>query len=681
MYYILFIVGILLMLMILFSSYKVELVKGTVFSVIFYFFEYVLCSAMLFWINQFTVKRVLFLVVVINIILFLPLLIKKKKAAYTTKVNQWAVPLLVVIIMLPAVVGKFGFFGMGQDQGVYQTKAIELLHNDTFIQKSFYEYENLSDDEKIEFMKSLQKLAGADLYINNLKPSVNPDEQINDTSYIYHGIPTFPALLALSVVLFGFSNMAGIQTIFWICAIFIVYYCAENLKLKRLTRLAAVFLTSICPVIIWVSKASLTEMFLTLLVSTWLYFMTLPRSNRAIWGSLLCIGVFAFYHVSLYTVIPGIVLIYFILFLKTKDKAYIGAASVSVLEFGIGYWMMTVVSPGYSFNNVTLAVKRLIPFFTDEMVYPLFCGAIIIVLILALLLKKWSTSVGIFFERIPIWLWDNLIRVFLSGSVIVAIWLIYKYSLSTEDLATALNKVTLGSYAISTGIIVLPFILVRLIKSPAIFYKTDSYLMLFTMFLYCILFHGIVLRSEIPYFFYYSRYMAPYIPIIFLCGGIFLDQMARRNREIISLCIMVISFCIYLPFNHNLRLNKDDTRIDFETLEEISNIFHAGDAVVISDQNDNYELQQLLWLPVKEISGAAVYPSFDDLDSQIADLKMQYQNVYLISINKYNGDNAEIVYRNFIHRSEDDAHFVGEWIKYPWKFWQHSYPIEVYSIS
>ncbi len=111
-----------------FSGIKISIIKAAVIGVVTYFFMYILVSAALFWFDGFSTARVflislgLFIVVVRIITNETRKRISLDNLKPSLKETLFFVGIVAAAIILSG--SKFGFFGMGQDQGVYQTTAI-----------------------------------------------------------------------------------------------------------------------------------------------------------------------------------------------------------------------------------------------------------------------------------------------------------------------------------------------------------------------------------------------------------------------------------------------------------------------------------------------------------------------------------------------------------------------------
>lgn len=199
-------------------------------------------------------------------------------------------------------------------------------------------------------------MAGYDLYDSNI-PTLEETNKLSPVSGIFHGIPTFPAFLGLFIKLFGLSNMQMIQSIFYLCSVFFVLFTAENFNLKKSSEILSVSIAALSPVVIWVTKSALTEAFLCLIFSGFLFFITDKENKASGILSVLMIWAFSFFHVTIYTIIPLFIVIYFIMYFETENRRYIYYNILSVVGFVIGITMMMYISPIYTFNNIQNGLK------------------------------------------------------------------------------------------------------------------------------------------------------------------------------------------------------------------------------------------------------------------------------------------------------------------------------------
>lgn len=141
---------------------KIDHIKFIVISLSIAFSFYILVSGIFFWVDKFEFESVLItediLLFILNIICFF----KVKNKEFDIYWKKRSI-ILYIIIFVGFIVSfqKFEFFGMGQDEGVYQVKAIELAYGNTERQLDFKEYSNLeTDEEKTIFENQVKKWQG-----------------------------------------------------------------------------------------------------------------------------------------------------------------------------------------------------------------------------------------------------------------------------------------------------------------------------------------------------------------------------------------------------------------------------------------------------------------------------------------------------------------------------------------
>lgn len=658
---------------------KINIIKATILSMFIFFVEFVIISGLFFWIDYFKFRFVLITILILNTILFLFLFKKNRKVEIDFDLKKYIIPFLIGAIILPVTINKFELHGMGQDEGVYQIKAIALMTGNTEKQLDFEEYQNLKTDEgkeRYEYMVK-SRFVGFDNY-DIQKPTLSQDKEMSVVSGIFHGIPTFPALLALWGKIFGMANMQGIQTIFFIISIFFIWFTAENLHLKRSEKILSTLIFAISPVVLWVSKSSLSEMFLTTIVCAMIYFWTDTEDKNSIYLSSICVIAFAFFHVTIYTIMPVIVSIYIIKYLFDKEKSNIYAGILSIIGFMIGYTMMIYVSPTYTTNNTRRPIEEFIPYITDNMLLPIIYIASVIAIAFLVLIYFYSIKKVSIYEKI------KKIHKYLSYLVMILFVLMgIKIILSGisnfkeyESIITSIKNSNIMGYVWGSGIVLIPISIVLVFKRiDDVLYEKNKCIML-VLFMYCIIIYSAILRTTIPHYYYYSRYLVPFIPIITL----FAAQLMNKFNYKLKYIICMLAACIYLPCNCTLAVGLDDTRMNWDILEDIVENIDGNDAVIIEDSsNEVRNIVETLALPIKYITGAEIYPVLDDVEDQIENIeKSGKQVVYITDKEDSNNKIYELEYKNRVHVSDDYQAFHNELIPYPRNFSKNMYDIYLY---
>lgn len=597
-------------------------------TVAVWFSTFIVISGLLFWINLFSFVGVLGLQIVFSMIILVVIRIKYECIVtphYTKR------PIVVYIILLASLVmtyEKFELFGMGQDQGVYQTNAIEFANDRFYTQFDFEEYSLLQDEQqKKEYAQILKEQNG--LYRYTIRPTANEDGRISEVSAIYHGIPTFPAFLGLFAKIFGNQFIQLGQTFLYLAANIFVLLAVENLRLKKWTSILVLSISCFCPIIVWVSKASLTECGLCMLMAWYVYAITSKIDKFKMGCSVLAVTCFSFFHSSAFVLMPIFSLIYIILYIQTEENYVKISGVLSNILFYTGVIMMLCVTPQYGFDIIRANLK--LP--SDSYVIPVMAVFTLIFIFFILGTKKLrldrlysivvSEKIFSFIIRVCIVVAILLVIVYTFGvyAGYVPVWLIgVQPYYESNNMVLIFTHITLYVLTFATGLVVLPGILLSMFIRPKKLLKPQN-VILCVIFIYCVLVMAVLLKKEIFYFYYYARYLAPYIIVLVIFAGVCFDEFSDRVIQ----AALAISFLVMLPFDCFIATNKDQSQMTWDTLESICNVVEKDSAIVISD---SYLLR--LMLPLRAMTGCHVYPMFEDAEKQVKYLQENYKNIYII---------------------------------------------------
>ena len=642
-----------------------------------FFCSYILSTMVLFLLNVFTLERGMQITCLTDAIVFItaamtnekiPVKAFKENLHPEKELKALVIPLVIIILGTPFISQKNELFGMGQDEGVYQCVAINFINGYDSRQQDFEEYHLLTSDESRKNFQTAvhNKLVGYDIPATNYPDTVY-DREISEVSGMYHGIPTYAALLAMWGKVFGIEHMADIQTIFYILSIFLICFVCDNLKLSSGSKLTAGCMMTLSPVVIWVAKSSLTEMFLAVLILLFLYFLTNQEHPEHYLYSAIPIMAFSCYHVSIYTLMPYVMIAYAGMYFFTKRRTFAGLLLFSVVGYLFSYLMMRQVQPFYTMNNYRFVFNQYINVnnITETVlmtsgILMLFC----MVYILIISKRKKTVSLNVFLQNRECDVLMQWLVICMTG--IPLIYIVYKILSKME----ALSAVTLTGFFLNSGVILLFCGIAAVFIKPKVFLASESTLIIFTSFFYCVLIYSALLRFEIEYYYYYARYLVPFIPTAVLFAVTALDKADKK----IMLTSSVISGLLFLPYSGFLMNHKDDTRMEWSVLEDITEQIPEDSCVVIDT-----ELLPTLWLSVRAITGSAVYPSEKNLTEQFRTLSERYEEIYYLNTKDeaYQLDeNLNILYKNILHRSEDMND--GEYSSMPLEFTEKTETIYFY---
>lgn len=641
---------------------KISTLKVIILGIVNYFFFYILCSGFLFWCDMYSIWK--------GVLLSLTLLILAALGAYCWKkqlpVIYWdkkeaLVMTIILFVVLPMTIKNFGFFGMGQDQGVYQTKAIELINNNNQRIFDFDEYNELETEEQRESYYGMV-LALLGYYLEDEETTLQHVEGISDVAGIYHGIPTWPAILALFGKILGISHMQDCQSLFFILFLMIVYYSLQNHNIRFAFQLASVLLLGLSPQIIWVSKSALTEMFLSIIFAC--FYMLITEKNKDLrYFSCIPIVVYSFYHVTIYTMLPMFLIIYWGLYLITKNKKYIFTCNISILGYLLGFFFMLYISPYYTtFNHIRpLSKLMFLKFVNDNNL--IFLGAISAVVaflitnivLVTIVSKNKITHIRKICFKHRSMIYKALVCILLVVFIILSI----KRAARLENL----GNFTLISMMFATGVFLLPASIVMIFVLPKDKMRGENLYVIFTSFLYAVLFYGVFLRLQCQFYFYYGRYLVPLLFIIVVLFCILFNDF-----EHYYLAILAYSGAIFfVEPDFVLATQRDDTYITWEVFEGVLDAVSTTNSAVIIPNND---ATRLLFLPIKS-AGSAVYNEWSSIDQEINFLLDKYDSVYYVADRDAvtASENYFVpIYKAYNKASEDHQTALQMLTKYPVEF-------------
>lgn len=657
--------------------------EAVVMGVIMWFFSHIFASMGLFLIDKYTVFRAgCGAAAISGAVLAAVLMLRKDRlfrrnnrtGGHEFTVKEMLIPLIVSLLALPFVGQKNEYFGMGQDEGVYQTQAILFMNGDAKRQKDMIEYSELETDAEREAYTEalLTDLGGYDT-----KPEGYPDtvydDSISPVSGIIHGIPTYSALLAAWGTMFGVEDMQDFENLLYVCMIFLVYFICGNLKLKKTTSACACAACAFAPIVIWVAKASLTEMLLALIPAVFLYFLTDDGESEHKWLSVIPVAVFCCYHVSVYTMIPIFVLIYGGMYVFTRERQYAVLMPVTIGGYLVSYYMMRHLQPFYTMNNYNplfvggIGVENITTVVTAASL-----AAFAAVIVFALILKKRTKknfNTKVFCRKASVSKgFLLLLRLMLIlPCVYIIARAVFKYGSWDEA-----NHVALWGFIGNSGFVLSILGLVLGTVFVGYYAEKPSRLVVFLMFFYCILIYSAFLRYEIQYYYYFARYLAPFVPIMVIFSAAALDRFGRK----LIIPATAVGLIYVRPYDTYLMTHKDDSRMEWSVLMDIADFVKPDDCVVISR-----EYTQKLWLPLRSITGARVFPEDKNDADQLSRLSERYGKVYVITGEGLGEEDYTVMYSNKLHVIEDDLNNTGKWFPFSTEYYEAERDIRLYSFD
>lgn len=626
---------------------KIHFIKLTVLGFVGAIFYYIVAGGILFPFNTFGITKALVLGIALEVLSLLCLLFWKNisvKRLFTWKRYKLrredaicsAVLLVICLTLLPFTWGKSGMHGMKQDQGGYQIKAMALMSGYTDNYIDFPEYDDIQEYDEItnaaiqsDYLTNIRAVEGYYMVKEDFGDKMAPG--YSDIVGVLHGIPTYPALLALWGSIFGMKQMMQFGTFTLFLAVFMMYYLGESMGFKKGVSLAISLLFAFSPIVIWLSKNTLTEPVLTIIIM--FYFLTLldAKLKAHRWLSGVPIIVFAYFNTTLYTLMPMFVCINLALFFANRNRQYLTGIILSLLGYGTGYFAMMPSSRRYIVDNYQPLYGITKGLVTRENLPYVIVGVSVFLTIVCVVLmilpvhekkksavKKRKTQTVTVRKRILWWAIRIVTIAFIAYQILYEQWIL-------QGQWKRLQFTTAGVYIIMTGFIILPLVYGFLVFKPQIFTaKKNRAIILFGM-LYCVVIYCIIFRPTINYFYYYSRYVMPFLPIILLAAGICLNYMHMAPAVVIALA--ATGMMIY-PFDVFQISNQDNTMLEWDKMEGVLDTVEENSAVVVGEGDEVYRACMII--PLKTMKNCDIYYVYGKLEEELALLSSQYANVYYL---------------------------------------------------
>lgn len=643
---------------------------------------HVFVSYALFAIDKYNILRTVSTMFVISALaLAATMLFKKgKKFICDTSVRNALIPIIVCVFLVPFVSVKNGYYGMGQDEGGYQTQAFFYMSGDTKAIHEFPVYNNLSDEDKEAFKISIDNTNGMDSLQDGYNDPNYSDNTTPAQRYI-HGIPSFSALMATWGSIFGAENIQGVQTLVYVLIIFLTYFVTVKLGFSKVYSTLACFAVGFSPAVIWVMKSALTEGFMGLLVILFLWLLV-SDSKWANVLSIVPVAVYGMYHVSIYTIIPMFIGIYAFRYIATAEKKYIGLMYAMPAGQIISFFTMCMIQPIYTRNNYMriFVINR-----GGHDVGDLDGQVILVALIYMLIISLFTIFIGKFMKKEDrlsalrenkIFLWGLRLMIVLPIAKVFYNSFISKPS-NIKEFYSCFIKSSFYHYAIAAGLLLfIAAIVLTLIKPGEMIRDKDS-ASLSIMFFYLVLIYSAFLNKSAYPLMYYTRYLVPFISVaaIFTMSTL---NIRKKIKTFITVPVFALCMCIFIPTNISLMSNRDDTKLPWEVMDSIVELIDDNDAVIVAENT-----RLVMWMGIESRTNADVYPQNKDLLEQASEVLDGHDEIYIIKRYPiYETDtDFKLVYMNTYDYQDECTWDPNIFTLYPTDFSSREETIYVYRMT
>lgn len=526
--------------------------------------------------------------------------------------------IIALIVVMSTVMFTNGLFGMGQDQGCYQVKALALSEGETD--------SSIGLTEETVFLKSTEQFsdirdfAGYTYKFYDAQIGMYVDNGLSGT---IHGTTAYPALLALDVEVFGLRGMMNINyALVFISAVFLLEILSI-LNVNTYLGALALIIGIASPATIWTNKASLTESVQLPLTIAVVLGIVLATKNRRVGITLTTIAAigYAVMHLSAFYFLPIVGVLLLVTYLRTNDRFAIICNQIITIFFVAAFFVESKLYYVYTYGNVTNTFNSIlgknISHETYLKVIPVL--AIGLSLLTLVFLLKPVKKVA---KKLMGTILYPLILVGV-GAICALKILIYILSYSKQvDFPHAISSLTLFGITVSSGLIIFPIALILGIINIRKLMSNPKYESLMIAFVYFVIFLSSFAHPTIPHYYYYSRYFSTTVFLVPVVFALVTDKFVKNKKALYAAGVFGLLFI--LPYSSFVTITRDDSYMSYGELQKIGELFHKGDAVVFTGN----DAQKMLMLPIKYTTDADVYV---DIVSDEA-LLDEYENVYYLNV-------------------------------------------------
>lgn len=582
--------------------------------------------------------------------------------------------IFALIIIMGSVYYMNGLFGMGQDQGVYQVKALALSegeqHNSVVLEN---ESELLKStpyfDEDHEFA----------MYADNFFPSqlgFNENRDGSDVRYlsaVFHGTTAYPSLLALDVELFGVPGMMNINYLLVFISFVFLLEIVNLLDLNKFFGTLVLIIGLCSPTTIWTNKSALTESVqlpLLIAIVCGLLLATKTKKLGLVIVTVASIG-FSSLHLCAFYILPIVGVMLLVNYIRTNNIFAIICNQIITVVYLLTFYIETKLYVLYVIGNITTSLNEMFGTSIQHGTYLkiIYCLTIVLDLITLVFVIPPVRKLGKKFL-------DSIlypVLMFLVMAACAGRFFMKLMPLKRElGLQNALNCLAMYGITLSSGIVMLPIVLIAAIVFMRKFLKDTKYEVVMISFVYIVLFLSTIIHPTIGHYYYYSRYFSPNVFCIPLVFAIVFDKMIKRKYlGYAGYFAGVASIIAILPFTIYVSSMRDDTHLTLKQFEEFTSNFKDGDAIVFSNST-----RTKLMLPTKFTTDADVY----DVPIIEPDLYAKYNNVYYVCWKDDIYTNGDFYKSVDIHNSSDPQ-YIHNYLFPLFDIRQWDYEIYIYKFD
>ncbi len=627
-----------------FAYRRIDIFKLIPVSAGIYFALYIIVSGLLFLTDSFSMGGALFGTLIASLISCMVFYAGAggDKPRIGLDITRY-LPMLILLVGAFAIASshRSGSYDTGQDEGLYQIRAMFYMNGYNDNEINFPEYDLIvSKWEKMEYMRHLEGMDG--LYLpgdfddeeeSSEEEAAVPEAETAEEEEgllhgTLHGVNTFSALLALFGALFGLPAMSYVTVIAFCLTVAYVWMLSENLRLGRLYSFIAGLVVMASPLMIWCGMNTLNEIVIAVFITGLFVMITEERAPSAPLIAGVLLSGLCFLHMMITVMMPMLVILMLFNYLRSRERQYLISTIMLCVSYAAGFSMMWHTGREYikfNFDNVFTMTGNAIN--EENLQGVVIFASFAVILVSGLLMFAGKNSVLIKAIKAAAsarftGLICRVLIVLLTAANVLLYVIQIKPFLKWVDPA----YLFIVGYIALSGFIFLPAAIIAcVIRGHELIKDRRLFGMVLCMYYMSALICG-VMWVMVREYYYFARYMAPYIflPVI-LAGYLF-----KRLPKAVTLTLALIAVLVMILQGNIVYTAQDKTCCSYETLEEIASCLGKKDALVINEQG--YSSPRVFALQMKALSGADIFfMNQEDPERQARQLKNNYRNVWVLS--------------------------------------------------
>ena len=416
--------------------------------------------------------------------------------------------------------------------------------------------------------------------------------------------------------------MQGVLVLCYLISVVNVWLILERLKFRETYRCMASFVYAASPIVLWNAENTLVEIVLAMLLSAFFVLLCEDRKTGTLLAALPLFGV-CFIHILVTMLMPMFVVTYAINYLYTRKREYVFSLIAVLFAYAMGFMMMYSTARAYMDSNMFNLYAKLKFVMNSEnavvFIWGIAAGCTLVALIAERFLRNGERN-----RMQP----GKPARIACKALLILGIAVMLVHNIRFIGDGDALHwipRLMITGVAMSSGFALLPIGIYGTIRNSDQLLRDRKFASFAFTVYYILIMLGVILWTVVRTYYYFARYLTPYIFLVVILAGYALRKVPRITMiagGIVMAALMVVSGP--LPYTA-----QDLTYANYSVIENVSACIGEKDAVLIYEQG--YGIHRIYTLPIKALTGADVYfLNPDHPMQQVNSLRPEYDHLFVL---------------------------------------------------